>query len=130
MAARTPLEVGQQVPHFSLESLDGSRIAYADIWQRRHLLLVLIPETEAAGPYLDLLSPRMDELTAHDTACVISRGSVEGLYGPGLLIADRWGEIQFLATAGGVEELPPPEELLETLRYVQMQCPECQGEAR
>ena len=26
--------------------------------------------------------------------------------------------------------LPGPDELIEWLRYVQMQCPECQGEAR
>ena len=54
-----------------------------------------------------------------------------GIGGGTLLLADQWGEI-FLVQAGaeGEHAFPPPEEVAEWLRFVAIQCPECQGEAR
>ena len=72
----------------------------------------------------------MGQLTAHDTECVITREQVEGVPCPGVITADRWGEICFVAEAGTIAALPPVAELVEWLHYVQIQCPECQGEAR
>lgn len=53
-----------------------------------------------------------------------------GMEGGSILIADQWGEI-FLAEAGHGEQhaFLPPEEVAEWLRFVAIQCPECQGEA-
>ena len=50
--------------------------------------------------------------------------------GGGMIIADQWGEV-FLVEAGGagVHGLPAAEEVVEWLRFVAIQCPECQGEA-
>lgn len=53
-----------------------------------------------------------------------------GLQGGGMIIADQWGEI-FLDEAGGpdVHAFPSVDEVVEWLRYLAIQCPECQGEA-
>ena len=72
---------------------------------------------------------QISELTGDDNAFVITRDRVSGLPSPGVVVADRWGEIQYVADAAGVDDLPSPQELIEWLQYVQSQCPECQGEA-
>ena len=54
-----------------------------------------------------------------------------GIAGGTLLIADQWGELFLVQPGGeGEHEFPPPAELAEWLRFVAIQCPECQGEAR
>jgi hypothetical protein len=45
-------------------------------------------------------------------------------------VADRWGEIAYVAAAPHVTELPTASELIEWLDYVERRCPECEGEAR
>jgi peroxiredoxin len=54
-----------------------------------------------------------------------------GIQGGTFLIADQWGEL-FLVQAGGEDQhdYPAPAEVAEWLRFVAIQCPECQGEAR
>lgn len=54
-----------------------------------------------------------------------------GIHGGALLIADQWGEL-FLVQEGRAarHDFPPPEEVAQWLRWVAIQCPECQGEAR
>jgi hypothetical protein len=112
------------VPHFTVTSLDGRVVTYTSIWQRRNLVLVMLPD-EGPDDYIAQLAANMGELTAHDTACVLTRDTVAPLPRPGVAVADRWGEL-FHVAAG----LPAPPELVEWLRYAQMQCPECRGEAR
>lgn len=127
------LHVDDQVPHFTVTSLDGRKVSYGDLWQRQNLCLVLVggPEpSSAADAYLERLRARMADLTAHDTTCVVTRDVIAGLPSPGVLIADRWGEIQHVQQADSAAALPPPAALIEWLRYVQMQCPECQGGRR
>ena len=126
------LQIHEQIPHFTATSHDGTLVTYADVWQRRNLLLVLLgaEHSKDAERYVNQLQASMPELTAHDTACVLTYEPVPGAPRRGVVVADRWGEIYLVARAGSVAELPPVAELLEWLRYVQMQCPECQGEAR
>jgi len=126
-----PLDVRNQVPHFEVGDVDGRRVAYDAVWQRRHLLLILLPD-DAAGDvgYRAALAAHMTELAAYDTAVVITRDAIDGAPRPGVIVADRWGEIQWVAGVERVQQLPPPSEIIEWLRYVQMQCPECQGETR
>jgi len=125
------LQVGQQVPHFRVQALDHTHVAYSEIWQQKNLLLVALPDEGTAGDdgYVARLQEQMTGLTAHGTACVISRDEVAGVPRPGIVVADKWGEVHFVA-GGRVEDLPPPDEIIDWLRYVQMQCPECQGETK
>ncbi|HET9265340.1 MAG TPA: hypothetical protein VFO14_19975 [Vicinamibacterales bacterium] len=130
MHSKTMLQPGRLVPHFTIAAMDGATVAYSDIWQRKNLLLVLLPEDQASEDYAGQLRARMPDLTAYDTACVISREDVAGAPRPGAVIADKWGEVHFVAGHETPAKLPTPDELIEWLRYVQMQCPECQGEAK
>ena len=125
------VQVGEQVPHFRVEALDHTQVAYSEIWQRKNLVLLLLPDqgSQVVDSYVAHLEGLMAELTPHDSACVISRSSVAGIPRPGIVVADRWGEIHFV-TGGRIEDLPAPAEILDWLRYVQVQCPECQGETR
>jgi hypothetical protein len=49
---------------------------------------------------------------------------------PGVVVADRWGEIVHVATTSQVDILTSPEDLLDWLDYLEKRCPECEGEAK
>ena len=126
------LRPGDTVPDFDVRAVDGSQARYDTLWQRRNLLLVALPDvtSETNAAYLAALSARMPELTAHETACIISSDPIPGVPSPGVLIADRWGEIHHVADGASTADLPDAVALIEWLRYVQYQCPECQGETK
>jgi peroxiredoxin len=114
------LHTGDLVPHFTVTTFRGETFAYSDIWQRKNLVLVLLPHAESAAgtKFVDQLTARMSELTADDSACVITRDSVSGVPSPGIVVADRWGEIHHLAGGKTVDDLPSPDDVIEWLRYV------------
>lgn len=124
------LQRGDAVPHFEVRTLEGTVLGYSAVWQRQNLVLVALPAGGGDGDYLSALSARRAEFHDRASACVVTRDHVEGLPSPGVLVADRWGEIVFVATGSHVADLPPPAELLDWLEYVGHRCPECEGEAR
>jgi hypothetical protein len=126
------LQARQQIPHFTIRDRDGSTVDYGRIWQHQNLLLVLLDSRrpDTAATYVEHLQAHPADLTAHDTACVVTGEAVPGAPLPGVIIADRWGEIWHVHRADSNADLPRAEALVEWLRYVQMQCPECQGETR
>lgn len=121
---------GDQLPHFSITTIDGDRVNYVDLWQQKNLLLVTVPRDGSDAAYVSELGRNRDLLAAHDTVPVVTAESVAGLPPFSVLIADRWGEIQFIATGQPVRALPTPADVLAWIEHVQHQCPECQGEAR
>ena len=125
-----PLRPGDAVPHFEVSTLEGSVVSYAAIWQHRNLVLVTLPPAGPDSSYVSELTARGPEFHERKSACVITRDRVAGLPPPGVLVADRWGKIVHAATESQVADLPPPEELLEWLEYLEHRCPECEGEAR
>lgn len=48
---------------------------------------------------------------------------------PAVVIADQWGEVHEVAEAGAEHRFPSADEIESWLRYLAIQCPECQGEA-
>ncbi|HEU4451587.1 MAG TPA: redoxin domain-containing protein [Longimicrobium sp.] len=52
-----------------------------------------------------------------------------GISIPAVIIADQYGEIHHAAPGGDGHDLPEPAEVVGWLRYLAVQCPECQGEA-
>jgi hypothetical protein len=48
---------------------------------------------------------------------------------PALVIADPYGEIHHAVSATAAHDLPSLAEIIDWLRYLAIQCPECQGEA-
>jgi peroxiredoxin len=107
--------------------LEAIAAAYEQLrdWDGRVVPVVEGPLAAAAqaGSGLDLPFPVLA-----DPAGRLREGWAIG--GGSLLIADQWGEL-FLVQSGspGSHDLPSPEEVAEWLRFVAIQCPECQGEA-
>ena len=53
-----------------------------------------------------------------------------GAPSPGVLIADRWGEIAYITSGSNIADLPRLPEILEWVAYLQARCPECEGETK
>jgi hypothetical protein len=123
------LLIGNLVPHFAVRLLDGQPIRYGDLWQRRNLLLVAVADeaTESAQRYLSGLSAIVPALEANETNLVVTSDRIAGLPAPSVVVADRWGEIVHLGASqpGREDELPQPKDLLEWIRFLRIQCPEC-----
>ncbi len=121
-------------PHMRVITLDGSPFDYAGTWQRRNLLLVALPPAGARdsdeAAWLAALDTSRQALETYDAAVVVTRDAVPGLDAPGVLVADRWGEVAFVQTARRIADLPPPAALDDWLKFVDHACPECEGEAR
>ena len=60
----------------------------------------------------------------------MTQDGVPGIPSPGVIVADRWGEVAYVVATSAVADLPPPQELIDWLAYVQTQCPECEGEVK
>lgn len=128
------LQRRDSVPHFVVTTVEGREVRYADIWQRRFLVLVsAVPHAQGdvdgqAGGAADALRAYAADLvaacaaTAVETACVVTMTAVEGVPQPGALVADRYGEIAFISGRGEGEALPAPEELADWLRYIGIRC--------
>jgi hypothetical protein len=123
------LQRRDDTPHFRVTTLDGQAVDYSRIWQRRNLVLVTVPSelSESARKYVRQLSTTQ---FGADTACVVTSDHVEGLSAPGVLIADRWGEVIFAMSCSNIDELPSAMEILDWVEYMGKQCPECDGEAK
>ncbi len=127
------LQRGDLIPHFDVTSLQGDTVSYSTLWQRRNLVLITVPASDPDGTfthYVSQLSARGPASTAADTEWVITRDAVTGVPCPGVVVADRWGEVIHVATGSQASELPLADELVDWVTYVQHQCPECEGEAK
>jgi hypothetical protein len=126
------LRRGDSVPHFAVTTIAGEPFSYSTIWQRKNLVLVTLPAmpVDWSATYGDELSARSQEFRTHDGELVVTRESIAGV-DAGVLVADKWGEVAFTASAeSDPSALPPATELLDWLDYVRRRCPECEGEAK
>jgi hypothetical protein len=125
------LRRGDQVPHFSVTTLDGKQVVYRNMWQRRNLLLALCARCDAHSDldWVAQLGRTVPELAALNTEYVITAERIAGFPASGVVIADRWGEIQAIVDDpdGAVVDA---DDILDWLRYVENRCPECEGESR
>ncbi len=127
---------GDELSDFEARTLGGGVVTYRhDAWQRKMVAAVRFrePESAPARAYRARLGDRERELTAHDTLLLVvgphDRGA-DAFPAPGLVIADRWGGVRFVAHPADDEGLPAVGEVIDWLRFVQVECPECQGESR
>jgi hypothetical protein len=44
-----------------------------------------------------------------------------------VVITDEWGEVFFVADAGAGHDLPTSVEIADWIRFLAIQCPECEG---
>jgi hypothetical protein len=123
---------GDSVPHFDVRNLDNEPVSYSTMWQRRNLVLVTLADVacDSCTRYISELTALIPALGAQNAECVITRDSVPGMSSSGALVADRWGEIVYIAETPDIADLPSPKELLDWVSYVQTRCPECEGEVK
>ena len=124
------LKRGDQVPHFEVRTVQGGVFSYSTIWQRKNLLLVLLPKSSSDAGYISDLRAYESEFRSLDTECVIARDEVAGLRAPTVLLADRWGEVIHITAASESARSPAADDLLPWLQYIENRCPECEGEAK
>jgi hypothetical protein len=121
---------GDHVPRFEIITIDDITVKYADLWQKKNLALVCLSEDSSpdARTYIQQLRKALPVLAAHDAVVVVTTMPVEGMPLLGCAVADRWGEMQWVASAGGVGDLPSAREIAAWLQFIEIQCPECEGE--
>jgi hypothetical protein len=124
------LNKGDHVPRFEITTIDDIPVNYADLWQKKNLALVSLTEDDSleAQSYIEELREALPALAAHDAVVVVTTTGIEGMPQPGCAVADRWGEVQWIASAESVAGLPSPREIAAWLQFVEIQCPECEGE--
>jgi hypothetical protein len=116
------------VPHFNVTTVDGRRVRYEEIWQRRNLVLVIVGphDRDSGAQYASQLKARGEDFEREQATVVVTADAVSGLPAPAVVVADRWGEILYLDTgAGQASRFPDVDELLSWVHFAQIQCPEC-----
>lgn len=125
------IRVHDLMPMFTAATGDGTVVRYEDIWQRKNLLLVSLPSDDptsrAYAASLGVLEP---SLAAYEASLLIVSTRIAGVPSPGVVVADRWGEVYHVQPAARASSLPRANELIDWLRFVRNECPECQGETR
>ncbi len=120
------LEHRGQLPHFTVTTIDGRSFTYADAWQSKNLVLVVLPASTAEhdASYVAALTAGLElaNPTGQHSALVITRDRMPDEQRPFALVADKWGEIQYLKRAADVAGLPPARELNEWLTYIRIRC--------
>jgi peroxiredoxin len=89
-------------------------------WDGRVLVITPDPPQEGqdAGGAFPLLSDPERRLSA-----------ALGITPPAVVVADQWGEVHLAGEAGEGHGFPAVAELEQWVRYLAVQCPECEGEA-
>jgi hypothetical protein len=95
-------------------------------------VLIALPATdsESVRRYVSELAAHGAEFADGHADCVMTQDRMQEIRSPAVLVADRWGEVVCIAATSDVRDLPPVEDVLEWLRYVQTRCPECEGESK
>ena len=121
------MQKGDLVPHFTVMTVQGDTARYDTHWQRRNVVVLSTAgqPAETAAAALRQAVPDPAALTA---ACIITAEPIGGSTRPLLLVADQWGEIIEIDEADRVDDLPIPA-LGRVLEYLEIRCPECEGEA-
>jgi len=121
---------GDRVPRFEIVTIDDIPVNYADVWQKKNLALVCLKEDESAAAqgYIKELREALPALSVHDAVVVVTTNPVIGMPLPGCAVADRWGELQWITASDKVADLPSPREIAAWLRFIEIQCPEGEGE--
>jgi hypothetical protein len=124
------LNKGDHVPRFECVTIDDIRVNYADLWQKKNLALLCLSEDDSpeAQTYIQQLREALPALAVHDAVVVVTTNAIDGMPLPGCAVADRWGQMQWVASATRVVDLPSPREIAAWLQFVEIQCPECEGE--
>jgi hypothetical protein len=123
MTTRIDARLGY-VPHFHVTTLDGRRVRYEEIRERRSLVLVTVrrPTDDAGVSFTSRLLSRRHEFAQAAAVVVVTADVVATLPPPTVLVADRWGEILHLDTRfrGQPSTLLDVDELLSWAHFARI----------
>jgi hypothetical protein len=113
------------IPMFSVTSREGgTRVDYRDVGQKNNLVLVTLSKDDpAAKAYATSLVALETEMASEAARVIVTATSIEGIPSPGVVVADRWGEVYYVQAANRAAELPGSGELMEWIKYVRNECP-------
>ncbi len=121
------MQKGDLVPHFAVTTVQGDTARYDTHWQRRNVVVLSTAghpaETAAAA-----LGRAVPDPAALSAVCIVTTEPIGGSTRPLLVVADQWGEIVEIDEAERVEDLPV-HAVRRALEYLEIRCPECEGEA-
>jgi hypothetical protein len=150
-----PLRVGDRLPILELPSAPDGRIEKVRPRSRDALVLLLLPEYDAASRApVESLADRAEAIEHWYARILVvagppehaaeiassAKGKLTVIADPdrttferigiaagnaALVIADRYGQIYELAEASAAGELPSAEEIEEWTKFLATQCPEC-----
>ena len=149
---RAVIEPSKRLPELSLPSLPDGRMVPLRLPGRRAPLLVLVHPggCEACAAFVAGVAAASESLRDWDGYALVIRPDEGGAAGagvttladregraaaalavapPAVVVADQWGEIHLRHEAGNAHDFPSIAELVEWLRFLAIQCPECQGES-
>jgi hypothetical protein len=127
------LRLHESVPHFRVRTVDGRAIDYrADVWQRQNLILVCLPAPAdaAARDFVSQLAGEGGRLSELNACLVSTIEAIPGVPNPGVVLADRWGEIFLVVEIADPSRWPAVDDVVATVGWMEMKCPECEGEAK
>jgi hypothetical protein len=125
---RAVLGPGDLIPSFEGQAVDGRRLRYEELWQRRNLVLFVLSAAARAEALSDLAAVEagLSKLQPDDTTLVICDHTIAGVPLDAVVVADRWGEIAYVhELKPNREEWPSRDEILEWVEFIRIKCPEC-----
>jgi len=155
MTPELQLRVMHKVPLFYLPSAAGGQSGPAAMRSRYNLVLVFLNDSPQTEPYLQSLAAIYPAILKDDARVIAvvhaalqeterlaaslslpftlladdAGATTERILGAGnhagLCVADRYGIIYFVEAASDTSALPPASVILEWLKYIEIQCPEC-----
>jgi hypothetical protein len=156
-ARRTLIEPSKRLPELRLPSLPDGAPLRLRASARRSPLLLLVDDVDCAecAALVRRLEAEAEALRDWDARVLIvvpeplaeaGRFPSAGIFpvlsdaesrlatalsvrAPALVIADQWGEVYVREEAGEGHAFLALPDILDWLRYLDIQCPECQGEA-
>lgn len=81
---------------------------------------LVVVRADVSSP-ADPLLAQLDLTVIEDPDHLLSRDRLE------VIVVDEWGEVHFATNGEGVHSPLPPEEVVEWVKFVAIQCPECEG---
>ncbi|NLG63030.1 MAG: hypothetical protein GX539_12385 [Candidatus Cloacimonetes bacterium] len=134
MATAASLETGQRLPLITIQPADGGTpVPLRKAGRLATVLVTVHPDCAECSAYLESLRDVQGRVEEWDGRVIAARATEElaaaGVPAPAVLIADQWGELFVVEPAGADHAFIEPDEVVAWLRYLAIQCPECQGEA-
>src|SRR5690606_41996563 len=124
---------GTAPPAFYPLSLHDALPIFRKAGRLATVLVTVHPDCAECSAYLESLRDVQGRVEEWDGRVIAARATEElaaaGVPAPAVLIADQWGELFVVEPAGADHAFIEPDEVVAWLRYLAIQCPECQGEA-